>query len=199
MQINHSLGKNPYSYSLYSVTSRAREDNSKVLTADMISNPAQEVQEKDVDHHPIEVDHAPVTGAGAEEVSSSSNKAVMQATSLWARVMNYMYEEGEHGSAWKAGEAGKQALPVSPLDLAGSLPEAYESVDVPQDREGDSRLGNCWRKFSAFVGPGYMVAVGYMDPGNWATDLAGGALFQYSLLFVVLSSSIMAIFLQVGH
>jgi manganese transport protein len=53
-----------------------------------------------------------------------------------------------------------------------------------------------WRKFTAFLGPGYLVAVGYMDPGNWATSLAGGAKFGYALLFVALLSNIMAIILQ---
>ena len=53
-----------------------------------------------------------------------------------------------------------------------------------------------WRRFLAFVGPGYLVAVGYMDPGNWATSLAGGAQFGYALLVVALISNIMAIILQ---
>ena len=53
-----------------------------------------------------------------------------------------------------------------------------------------------WRRFLAFAGPGYLVAVGYMDPGNWATSLAGGAQFGYTLLFVALVSNIMAIILQ---
>ena len=53
-----------------------------------------------------------------------------------------------------------------------------------------------WRKALAFAGPGYMVAVGYMDPGNWATDLAGGARFGYTLLSVILISNLMAILLQ---
>ena len=70
-----------------------------------------------------------------------------------------------------------------------SLPESYASVDVP-------RAGNRWRKMLAFVGPGLMVAVGYMDPGNWATDLAGGAQFGYLLLSVVLISNLMAMLLQ---
>jgi len=52
------------------------------------------------------------------------------------------------------------------------------------------------RKLIAFSGPGYLVAVGYMDPGNWATDLAGGAQFGYALLFVILVSNLMAILLQ---
>src|SRR5262249_48097099 len=52
------------------------------------------------------------------------------------------------------------------------------------------------RKLAAFLGPGYLIAVGYMDPGNWATDLAGGARFGYSLLSVILISNVMAIFLQ---
>ncbi|MEN9669313.1 MAG: hypothetical protein RLZZ386_1220, partial [Planctomycetota bacterium] len=53
-----------------------------------------------------------------------------------------------------------------------------------------------WKKLMAFSGPGMMVAVGYMDPGNWATDLAGGAQFGYALLSVVLISNLMAILLQ---
>jgi manganese transport protein len=56
--------------------------------------------------------------------------------------------------------------------------------------------GPTWRKMMAFVGPGYLVAVGYMDPGNWATSLAGGAKFGYALLFIALLSNIMAIILQ---
>ena len=70
-----------------------------------------------------------------------------------------------------------------------TLPESYHSVHVP-------RGVSFWRKALAFAGPGYMVAVGYMDPGNWATDLAGGARFGYTLLSVILISNVMAILLQ---
>jgi len=56
--------------------------------------------------------------------------------------------------------------------------------------------GGFWRKFFAFAGPGYLVAVGYMDPGNWATDLAGGARYEYTLLSVIMLSNLMAILLQ---
>src|SRR5215217_4800631 len=56
--------------------------------------------------------------------------------------------------------------------------------------------GSIWRKLSAFMGPGYLVAVGYMDPGNWATSLAGGSKFGYALLTIALLSNIMAIILQ---
>jgi manganese transport protein len=70
-----------------------------------------------------------------------------------------------------------------------SLPESNASVRVP-------RSGPLWRKALAFAGPGYMVAVGYMDPGNWATDIAGGARFGYTLLSVILISNLMAILLQ---
>jgi len=59
-----------------------------------------------------------------------------------------------------------------------------------------ARHGSIWRKLSAFMGPGYLVAVGYMDPGNWATSLAGGSKFGYALLFVALLSNVMAIILQ---
>jgi manganese transport protein len=70
-----------------------------------------------------------------------------------------------------------------------SLSEVFRSIAVPQGRSP-------FRRFLAFIGPGYLVAVGYMDPGNWATSLAGGAKFGYTLLFVALLSNIMAILLQ---
>jgi manganese transport protein len=72
---------------------------------------------------------------------------------------------------------------------APSLREVHRTIPVPKS------LG-FWRKLLAFSGPGYLVAVGYMDPGNWATDLAGGSAFGYTLLSVVLLSSLMAILLQ---
>lgn len=74
-----------------------------------------------------------------------------------------------------------------------SLPEVYRSVRVPKGGRG---WWGIIRKLLAFSGPGYLVAVGYMDPGNWATDLAGGSAFNYTLLSVVIISSLMAIFLQ---
>src|SRR5687767_2331764 len=70
-----------------------------------------------------------------------------------------------------------------------SLPESYQSIKIP------TGVG-FFRKALAFAGPGYMVAVGYMDPGNWATDIAGGSRFAYTLLSVVLLSNLMAILLQ---
>src|SRR5436190_14427480 len=70
-----------------------------------------------------------------------------------------------------------------------SLPEVHRSVVVPV-------TASFWRKLLAFSGPGFLVAVGYMDPGNWATDLAGGAKFGYTLLSVVMVSNLMAILLQ---
>jgi manganese transport protein len=70
-----------------------------------------------------------------------------------------------------------------------SLPEVHGSVAIPVG-------GPPWRKMLAFAGPGYLVAVGYMDPGNWATDIAGGARFGYTLLSVILLSNLMAILLQ---
>src|SRR5438094_1739557 len=70
-----------------------------------------------------------------------------------------------------------------------SLPEVHRSIVVPT-------TASFWRKLLAFSGPGFLVAVGYMDPGNWATDLSGGAQFGYSLLAVVMISNLMAIMLQ---
>ncbi|GAT34788.1 manganese transport protein [Terrimicrobium sacchariphilum] len=72
---------------------------------------------------------------------------------------------------------------------AVSLPEVHRSIFVPNKAP-------FWRKMMAFAGPGFLVAVGYMDPGNWATDLAGGSKFGYTLLSVILISNLMAILLQ---
>ena len=63
-----------------------------------------------------------------------------------------------------------------------SLAEVFSSVEVPKN-------ANFWRKLIAFLGPGLMISVGYMDPGNWATDIAGGAQFGYTLLSVILISN----------
>ena len=74
-------------------------------------------------------------------------------------------------------------------EAAPSLPEAHRSIDT---KEGGSWL----RRFFAFAGPGYLVSVGYMDPGNWGTDLAGGARYGYALVWVILASNLMAMLLQ---
>src|SRR6516162_6857182 len=70
-----------------------------------------------------------------------------------------------------------------------SLPEVHRSIVIPV-------TASFWRILFAFSGPGFLIAVGYMDPGNWATDLAGGAQFGYTLLFVIMLSNLMAIVLQ---
>ena len=72
--------------------------------------------------------------------------------------------------------------------LTPSLAEAYRTIAIPQV--------SWWRKAFAFAGPGYLVAVGYMDPGNWATDIAGGSAYGYQLLSVVLLANLMAVLLQ---
>ncbi len=73
--------------------------------------------------------------------------------------------------------------------LLPSLPEVFRSIKLPSS-------GGRWRRMMVFMGPGLLVAVGYMDPGNWATDIAAGSKFGYSLLFVVLLSNLFAIVLQ---
>ena len=92
------------------------------------------------------------------------------------------------------GDAGKKS--ELPPDIAWrkspgqvSLPEVHRSVVIPV-------TAPFWRKLLAFSGPGFLVAVGYMDPGNWATDLQGGAQFGYTLLCVIMISNLMAILLQ---
>src|SRR5881394_1986581 len=89
---------------------------------------------------------------------------------------------GASGGFYEAAEApARAALP--------SLPESHRTIPFSS--------GASWfRKVLAFAGPGYLVAVGYMDPGNWATDIGGGSKFGYTLLSVVLISNLMAMFLQ---
>src|SRR5580692_10990034 len=70
-----------------------------------------------------------------------------------------------------------------------SLPEVHSSVGISRSVIG-------WRRLLGFLGPGFLISVGYMDPGNWATDIAGGSQFGYTLLFVIMLSNLMAVLLQ---
>src|SRR5689334_23670245 len=70
-----------------------------------------------------------------------------------------------------------------------SLGEVHASVEV-------NKQSGLWKKLFAFLGPAYLVSVGYMDPGNWATDIAGGSKFGYTLIWVLLMSNLMALLLQ---
>jgi manganese transport protein len=92
---------------------------------------------------------------------------------------------GENRAKAEAEAARGWRLPPS----TRSLPEVHGSIAIPA-------AAGFWKKLFAFAGPGYLVAVGYMDPGNWATDLAGGAKFGYTLLAVIMISNLMAILLQ---
>ncbi|HEX8301900.1 Nramp family divalent metal transporter [Sphingomonas sp.] len=86
---------------------------------------------------------------------------------------------------------GEATLAATPAEkIPPSLPDVFRTIKVPKGG------GRFWRKFGAFAGPGYLVAVGYMDPGNWATDIAGGSAFGYTLLSVILFSNLMAMLLQ---
>src|SRR4028118_1184047 len=73
--------------------------------------------------------------------------------------------------------------------MDASLSEVHETIDVTKPKNG-------WQRLLAYLGPAYLVSVGYMDPGNWATDLAGGARFGYALIWVLLMSNLMALLLQ---
>ena len=88
-------------------------------------------------------------------------------------------------------EESRQPAPAPEPPASGrvSLAEVHRSILVPV-------TASFWRKLLAFSGPGFLIAVGYMDPGNWATDLAGGAQFGYTLLSVIMISNLMAILLQ---
>ena len=75
------------------------------------------------------------------------------------------------------------------LAVDKSLSEVHSSVEV-------NHTSNFWKRLFFFTGPAFMVSVGYMDPGNWATDLAGGAQFGYKLIWVILLANLMAILFQ---
>src|SRR5437660_10088915 len=91
------------------------------------------------------------------------------------------------------GQASSADVPVSGNGSVGhlSLEGLHSTVAVPHHAAGS------WRQWRAYAGPALLVSVGYMDPGNWGTDLAGGAQFKYALLWVVAAASLMAIFMQV--
>jgi manganese transport protein len=80
-------------------------------------------------------------------------------------------------------------LAPDPEHRVPSLPEVHSTVRL-------SRSPHYWRRLLGFLGPGFIISVGYMDPGNWATDIAGGSRFGYTLLFVIMASNLMAILLQ---
>jgi manganese transport protein len=97
------------------------------------------------------------------------------------------YSKSETGDPLPEHMATEITSPVRTLQP--SLPEVYSSVQISTSRF-------YWKRLLGFVGPGFLIAVGYMDPGNWATDIAGGSQFGYTLLFVIMASNLMAILLQ---
>ncbi|KAF9161030.1 hypothetical protein DFQ27_008029 [Actinomortierella ambigua] len=111
----------------------------------------------------------------------------------------------------RAGSSTSESAPPSPKHMGTkasggpqrplgsySLGESHEASNgqPPVKRPGLQKAMKMMRRFAGFIGPGYIVSVGYMDPGNWATDLAGGSQFGYQLLFVILMSNLMAVVLQ---
>jgi len=83
----------------------------------------------------------------------------------------------------------RTAVATAGEKTGGSLPEVHGTVGIPQGT-------SVWRRLFAFAGPAYMISVGYMDPGNWATDIEGGSRFAYQLLWILLLSNLMAVLLQ---
>ncbi len=81
------------------------------------------------------------------------------------------------------------SIPIEDTVRRPSLSNVHSSVKI-------SESSLLWKRALGFIGPGFMVAVGYMDPGNWATDLAAGSKYGYTLLFVIMASNLMAILLQ---
>src|SRR5689334_10211143 len=99
-----------------------------------------------------------------------------------------MHEPIRNRSVGQGGQStGRKPVPVAHVSLEG----IHGTVAVPETPT------QFWRNWRAYVGPALLVSVGYMDPGNWGTDLAAGALHKYDLLWVVAMASGMAIFLQI--
>ncbi|HVM49339.1 MAG TPA: Nramp family divalent metal transporter [Candidatus Acidoferrum sp.] len=121
-------------------------------------------------------------------VGSTGGPALSRAVSRPGRSTGWS-GPGASAAGDKAGGSGPGASARSTSHV--SLEGMHSSVEVPPARSG------FWRQWRAFVGPAILVSVGYMDPGNWGTDLAGGAQFKYGLLWVVGLASLMAIFMQV--
>ena len=99
------------------------------------------------------------------------------------------YSGGAQGAGSASGDALIRTAGWREAPIQTSLSDVFRTIPV-------RTTGAPWKRFLSFLGPGYLVAVGYMDPGNWATAIAGGSKFGYTLLFVALVSNIMAIILQ---
>jgi manganese transport protein len=102
-----------------------------------------------------------------------------------------MSNDTDQNEPARPGASTDRGAKDSPARDQRSLEEVHGTVEVPHSGSG------FWRQWRAFVGPAILVSVGYMDPGNWGTDLAGGAQFKYGLLWVVALASFMAVILQV--
>ncbi len=125
----------------------------------------------------VSIEMTSVSAKSIPELSSSTNPILYQADLAYAPV-----DASEHGeqNGWR-----REIVDYS-------LPEYHAVIDVPRGQNQ-----SWWAKMRTYIGPGALVAVGYMDPGNWSTAIAGGSAYGYTLLFVVLLSSLMAMFLQV--
>ena len=110
------------------------------------------------------------------------------------KVMEVPEDSVVHGRFTSARRSDRPTPGLSGSGLAARAAGPRWRKCSARSRRG--RPGSLWRKLMAFLGPGYLVAVGYMDPGNWATSLAGGSKFGYALLTVALLSNLMAILLQ---
>src|SRR4051794_13377952 len=98
-----------------------------------------------------------------------------------------LHEHDADVAGLATGSGSGAAAPMTHVSLEG----IHSTVAVPENTT------QFWRNWRAYIGPALLVSVGYMDPGNWGTDLAAGAQFKYELLWVVAAASFMAIFLQV--
>jgi len=114
---------------------------------------------------------------------------IVRVRSVRRKMGNHQVDNGVRSQSSKRETEDVALAPPHTSHL--SLHEVHGSVAVPPHEAG------FWRQWRAFVGPAILVSVGYMDPGNWGTDLQGGAQFKYGLLWVVGLASVMAIFLQV--
>ncbi|KAK3839000.1 MAG: transporter smf2 [Linnemannia gamsii] len=136
-------------------------------------------------------DHPSSLSSQPHHTSSSTSTAPQMHT----RTLSSTSSNSPHGNTRNLNRPLNRHVNTNPLGF-GTFDSAHRDDQEHSKQTRFQKLSSSFKRFLGFVGPGYMVSVGYMDPGNWATDLAGGSSYGYMLLFVILMSNLMAIVLQ---
>ncbi|KAG0378187.1 hypothetical protein BGX24_004529 [Mortierella sp. AD032] len=136
-------------------------------------------------------DHPSSLSSQPHHTSSSTSTA----SQMHTRTLSSTSSNSPHDNSRNLNRPLNSHVNTNPLGF-GTFDSAHRDDQEHSKQTRFQKLSSSFKRFLGFVGPGYMVSVGYMDPGNWATDLAGGSSYGYMLLFVILMSNLMAIVLQ---